>query len=182
MAFRLGGSNGSRQPEAKNKTSAEESKLNAQIADLQRKRDGAFLLVGKRYAELFGGAPAQELAGLLADVRAIDDQIKEREQRRRALRGLVLCERCGAEQDKNAAYCNCCGNRLIPDSAMVCPNCRSVMPEGTVFCTNCGVRLQPDVPAPAAAPAEKPRKCPKCGAVLGDGAQFCTQCGMKVDL
>lgn len=166
------------QTERKSGNNAEENRIAAQIASLQAQQKDVFLQLGKRYAELFADSPAPEMTGFLDTIRSINAQIKECEKQRRALRGLVLCERCGAEQDKNAAFCSCCGNRLIPENAVICPNCRSVLPEGTVFCSNCGTRVQSTEQEQTV--AEEPKTCPKCGAVVGNDEVFCTECGAKI--
>lgn len=135
---------GSSQASRKKAGNTEEEKINAEIQKHQMNVLEEYQRIGEQYFKLFKDDPAPELKQNIESVNAINAQIKECEGQRRALKGLVLCERCGAEQPREAAFCSRCGNRLIPEDAALCPNCGSVIQEGALFCTNCGTKLQDD--------------------------------------
>lgn len=115
-----------------------------ELSSLTERRDHALQELGAQYVDLFGSMPAQELKALTEVVLKLNEQIHECEKRQRLLKGLVLCERCGAEQSKDAAFCSRCGNRLVPEDVLQCPRCRTILPEGTAFCTNCGAKIRLD--------------------------------------
>ncbi|HST87967.1 MAG TPA: adenylate/guanylate cyclase domain-containing protein, partial [Ktedonobacterales bacterium] len=72
----------------------------------------------------------------------------------------MICPHCGAENPRNARFCNNCG-RPLP---RVCANCGTVNPPGARFCNQCGMPLD-SAAAPAATPTPAaPSTVPTAGA------------------
>jgi ribosomal protein L40E len=47
----------------------------------------------------------------------------------------VICDKCKAENAKNAKFCSSCGNSLVERA---CSSCNTLNPYDAKFCTNCG--------------------------------------------
>jgi class 3 adenylate cyclase/tetratricopeptide (TPR) repeat protein len=59
---------------------------------------------------------------------------------------MMLCSRCGTENNQEAKFCHSCGAALGP----ACPACGAAYERGHAFCEECGVQLgSPAAPAPA---------------------------------
>ncbi|MBR0172190.1 MAG: zinc ribbon domain-containing protein [Lachnospiraceae bacterium] len=127
------------------------AKLNSAIADEERTQKNLFLQLGREYfnnhaedAEEALSRTVQDIADSRARVRNLQHEIND-------IRGIRVCEDCGAEV------------RL-----------------GAVYCTACGVRL-PDYVAPAREPGANPDRCIYCGRELNKADRFCPTCGTRID-
>lgn len=78
----------------------------------------------------------------------------------------TACQKCGADNDKNAKKCVSCGTGLL-GSASTCINCSTPITNGSVFCAGCGKPVSESVDS-----------CKRCGYNLGN-QPFCSQCGFK---
>ncbi len=112
----------------------------------------------------------------MKNIREYQDKITE-------LKGLIKCKKCGMNISTNAAFCNYCGTRIVPEtnvasSGRTCPNCGNSVREDQRFCNACGQELsfEPEV-------KESPERnhCVNCGAELEEGALFCFNCGQKAE-
>ncbi|MCD8109577.1 MAG: zinc ribbon domain-containing protein [Clostridiales bacterium] len=164
----------------KTKKTAETVKINAAVSEQEKKIQSIYTNIGKAYFEKYADHPEdedflpyfQEIEGCTEKIREYQDQLAE-------LKGLTKCKHCGMNISVNAAFCNYCGTRIIPEasaahSGKTCPNCGQAVKEDQLFCNMCGQRL--DIVE------ESPRRvCSGCGAELAEGAMFCTNCGRKTE-
>src|SRR5690242_3446391 len=73
----------------------------------------------------------------------------------------MICPHCGAENPRNARFCNNC-RRALP---RVCANCGAENPPGARFCNQCGTPLDTAAATPAAIPIPAaPSPAPTAGA------------------
>ena len=94
----------------------------------------------------------QTIADAQANIKEFEAQIQE-------IKGVVRCEKCGAEVSREAAFCPACGMKM-PEIVS-----EEMVPEETTA---------------QAAEAVVEKKCSNCGTVLGTDALFCSECGTKV--
>ncbi|MCU0861601.1 MAG: SPFH domain-containing protein [Methanomassiliicoccales archaeon] len=85
-------------------------------------------------------------------------------QQTAAAGAVVLCPKCGAQNQPQAKFCLECGSKMAL-STVSCPKCGEKVQEGAKFCPNCGAAMGAK------------RKCASCGAELANGAKFCPECG-----
>ena len=189
----------------KAKNVAETVKLNGMISDEERRISILYQQIGKVYYEAFRENPDQRLEGLVSEINNSISKIAAYGEQVKQLKGVVHCQKCGAEVSFNSAFCNSCGSPMKPAQAappsmpgmpdvFVCSLCGCQLAPDNAFCTNCGNKMDsPAVSAPAqdAGPLEEgpqstafaePEQpvCSECGKVLADGAMFCVYCGKKI--
>ena len=154
------------------------AKLNSSISDEKSKIEGLYSEIGKLYVKLYGEAPADAFAGLVSGIKTAEENIVAYQAQIKDIKGIRVCDKCGADVPTGSAFCSACGNAMpVPEqpAGPVCANCGKAIEEGIKFCTGCGTPVE----APAeAAPAAN--KCPGCGAEVPEGSLFCTSCGTKM--
>jgi len=114
---------------------------------------------------------------------------------------MVLCQRCGKENELGSKFCIFCGGEIREDqkTGKKCPKCSAVNPDDVQYCSTCGSSLlMPTAPlvahpsriertsAPSVAPRTEqtklptgvaPTVCPSCGRENDNDAKFCDACG-----
>jgi len=167
---------------------AEVSKLNGLIAEEDKKIKNLYYQIGKLYVAQCGNNPDPAFAELVAAVIESGRAMKEYKDQINVLKGIRICDKCGADVPKGAAFCNACGNQMpvVPefdtDKFDKCPVCGALVEKGMRFCTTCGQAMgtaAPVAPAAPAAPAE--RICKACGATVEADAAFCCECGARYE-
>lgn len=93
----------------KGKELADIAKLNSAVYDEEKKIDDNYLEIGKLYASLHGENPDVDFAALIAAIHESEGKIVEYKQQIKDIKGVVCCEKCGAEVSSNAAFCSTCG-------------------------------------------------------------------------
>ena len=93
----------------KTKEIADITKINSLIADETKKINENHREIGKLYVSLHGADKESAFAELIAAVRASEAKIAEYRQQLNDIKGVVRCEKCGAEVSANAAFCSSCG-------------------------------------------------------------------------
>lgn len=138
----------------KTKDVSEVAKLNTQISNLKAEAGQKYQALGERYFQLCGDAPPQELAELVADLKALNSKIHDCEKEIQTLKGMIQCPNCGKLLERDAVFCSVCGTPLPkispPDNLTKCENCGAMVKKGTRFCTFCGklmASLQPTTEA-----------------------------------
>lgn len=127
----------------------EVAECDRQLASLASKQQEIYLNIGRVYAEKntvedAKGTPYGEYMEELVRV-AQDTEFYGK--RRLAVQGLRKCEKCGNILVLDSAFCNKCGEKLVPlfqggvSGQKVCSKCGTPYQEGTVFCTSCGNKL-----------------------------------------
>lgn len=81
----------------------------------------------------------------------------------------VACPKCGADNAREAKFCNDCGAKMEAVAQTVpCVKCSAPLQPGTKFCNECGAKQEKLV-------------CSNCKAELNPGTKFCNDCGQKVE-
>ena len=125
----------------KAKEATETAGLNSQINAIDGRLRGLYEQLGRAYYDARGGAATQEMAELVRQIaEAHDEQDALREQIRK-IRGVRVCQSCGAELAAGAAFCPGCGTKVPEIPVRCCPGCGRQVPEEAVFCPGCGQDL-----------------------------------------
>lgn len=143
----------------KTKDFSEINKLNGVISSEEKKINNIYLQLGKEYYTRHRNDSEVCFEQFVSAIKESEAKIEELRQQIQVIKGVVRCEKCGADIANNAAFCSNCG-APAPVKAPVatvagvqCPSCRQIVAEGTKFCTSCGSPL-PSVEAVAETPAE----------------------------
>lgn len=164
---------------------AETSKLNGMISDEEKKIDGNYYQIGKLYAATYRSNPDEAFAGMLAAITESEEKIQQYRMQILQVKGVLLCEKCGAEVAKGVAFCTGCGSPMpktepsVSDTHNKCASCGAMVEKHMRFCTSCGKPMAVPAPQPVPQPATQ-RTCPTCGHVLSPDVAFCTECGTKL--
>ena len=189
----------------KTKDVADIAKINAEISELERTANHLYFQIGKLYVAKHTTDYESDFAGMIASVIESERKIAECRQRIQDIKGVVRCEKCGADIPVGAAFCSYCGAPTPKSTASSntqnlekCASCGAMIPQGTRFCTACGKPMLRDavpaalpdaqeapeqVPSPSAeqAPEAASEKiCPSCGTSNEPDCAFCTECGHKL--
>lgn len=168
----------------KTKDTAESLKLSSAVSDEEKRIQGLYLEIGKRYFELHADSYEAEMEELVLSIKEANTKIAAYNEQIKRLKGIVRCPVCGGEVPYGAPFCASCGSRMVNENTSApaaesnvrrCRQCGLPLAAGAGFCTNCGTPAPLD-PAEAAV-----RRCSRCGNVLADGVMFCTNCGNKVE-
>lgn len=93
----------------KGKELADIARLNSSVSDEERKIDDNYREIGKLYYSLRGENPDVDFAAMIAAIHESEGKIAEYKQQIKDIKGVVCCEKCGAEVSTNAAFCSACG-------------------------------------------------------------------------
>lgn len=93
----------------KGKELADIARINSAISDEERKINDSYCEIGKLYFSLRGENPDVDFAALVAGIHESGNKIAEYRQQIKDIKGVVCCEKCGAEVSSNAAFCSSCG-------------------------------------------------------------------------
>ncbi len=163
----------------KTKDTAETMRLNSAISDEEKRIQGLYLEIGKRYFELHADDYDPQLEEPMLCVKEANTKIAAYTEQLNRIKGLVRCPNCNSDMPIGTPFCAHCGAKL-PEPPPVeepairrCKNCGLPLPEGAGFCTNCGTA------APVVASPDG-NVCPNCGNVVPEGMAFCSLCGTKV--
>lgn len=93
----------------KTKEIAETAKLNSQISDEEKKISDFYLQIGKLYVSLHDENHEADFDELIRSLHESENKVKECRQQIKDIKGVVVCEKCGAEVSNGAAFCSTCG-------------------------------------------------------------------------
>ena len=138
------------------KSMADGARLNALLAEEEKKLGNGYSRLGKQYYEAHRTDPEPCFSEAVAAIRESEARAAELRLQLSLIRGAVRCERCGAENPEQAAYCCGCGAPLtgagaLPEDRVTCGYCGASV-RRLNFCTACGRPLQREE-APAEPPA-----------------------------
>lgn len=131
------------------KNFADVTQLNSVISEAERKITQLKTELGQFYYENHKNDTDVEGANYITAINALKVEIQETRDKINVIKGVVKCEKCGAEIPSGSLFCNSCGNKVeVPvisaaaPAGRVCPNCNSVVAEGNAFCNNCGTKME----------------------------------------
>lgn len=149
-------------------------KANSAIAEKEKELAALYYEIGKQYVVSHRADCDEEFKPLVERVTKTFEYIKSYRERILVLKGVILCEKCGAEIPNNVAFCSNCGTASPAAKPKVkCACCGSFMDDDVKFCTVCGRDMSEPVP--------EPKRCSCCGSIIKDDMAFCTQCGTPAD-
>lgn len=93
----------------KTKEMADIAKLNSAISDEEKRIDNSYLEIGKLYVSLHDAEHEADFDSLIAAIHESEAKVKDYQQQIKDIKGVVKCEKCGAEVPSNAAFCSSCG-------------------------------------------------------------------------
>lgn len=121
------------------------ARINADIAEEEKKMDNNYLQIGKLYVSLHAEDWEKEFDGMITAIRESEHRIKSYHERIQSIRGVVRCERCGAEVANTASFCNSCGaamprrvQAVRTEHVRTCSKCGARIDDDNRFCTVCG--------------------------------------------
>lgn len=88
------------------------AKLNAKIISAERSISENYTLIGKYYYDTYKENPDEEIADAVNSVTASIDTIDEMKDQLLALKGLIKCDKCGANCPIDDTFCGKCGAML----------------------------------------------------------------------
>ena len=137
------------------------AKLNLSILEEEKKINKTYAEIGKLYVEKFADTADESLVELIATVKGAEDKISEYKEQIKEIKGVMVCEKCGAEVAANTAFCTACGNAMpVKESQTEAEQSETQQPE-----------------------AEQSAKkvCAICGVENEATSNFCIACGTKLD-
>lgn len=174
---------------AKTKELADTSKLNSMISEQEKIIANQYFQIGKLYASIHKNNFEDDFAPMIAAITEAEAKISDYKKQVQEIKGIQLCEKCGAEVPDGAAFCSSCGAAMpkiqTPAADYTkCENCGALVKKEMRFCTSCGKPMDCVSAAPAETESQTailPGKvCPNCGAKAEDAVAFCTECGTKL--
>lgn len=150
---------------------SETTRLQSLIAEENQKIEKMYTGIGKLYAAHHRTDYEEIFADMMTSIAQSEDSIAGYKKQILEAKGVIICEKCGAEVSKDAAFCSSCGAPVLdPTKYVKCAHCGAVMEKGMKFCTACGKPLPEQK-------TETKHTCPKCGAEASKDAAFCCICG-----
>lgn len=167
------------------------AKINSLISEEETRINNTYYQIGKLYATLHGNDYEEEFSGMIVTLAESEDKVKSYRQQIQDIKGVVRCQKCGAEVQLGVAFCSSCGTSMpkvqtVDTENMIrCENCGVMIKKGVRFCTSCGKPMNQLIVSEPIIESEieveeKNKVCPNCGHEIESDAAFCTECGTKI--
>ena len=91
---------------------SEVAKLKMQIVEAEKAANDAYAQLGRLYAAAHGSDCEEAFASEMAAAVNAEQTIKTLKAQLHDAKGIIVCEKCGAEVAKDAAFCSTCGAEL----------------------------------------------------------------------
>lgn len=169
----------------KTKEMSDTAKFNSMISEEEKKINNNYYQVGKLYVSIHGTECEEDFKGMIAAIRESETKITEYRRQIQEIKGVLHCEKCGAEVPKGVAFCSSCGTPMPQiegfdtENYEKCGNCGATVAKGMRFCTSCGT---PMVKNDSVEEVSTERFCPSCGKKVDADSAFCAECGTKICL
>lgn len=173
----------------KTKDMTEIARLNTAITEEEKKLKGNYYQVGKLYFAVHTDDFESGFGEMIAAILNSEEKIRTYRQQIQDIKGVLCCEKCGAEVTAGVAFCSACGTpvvRNVPTEATnqtVCSGCGAQLEQDMQFCTTCGkptaeTFLKREF---VATKQQEPvrRVCINCKAEVSEGMAFCSVCGTR---
>lgn len=175
----------------KTKDMADVSKISALISEEEKTINNNYYQIGKLYASMHSTDYGEEFAGMMQAICASEIKIKELRKQVQTIKGVMRCEKCGADVALDSKFCNSCGAEMPKnengEELVKCENCSQMVKKGMRFCTNCGKPMQSVVQkgnseSKIEAVVSADKQCPHCGTSVEGNLNFCTSCGKSMQV
>lgn len=97
----------------KTKQAGSVAKLNAKIVSSEHLISENYALIGKYYYNTYKNNPDAEIAEAVNAVTASIESIEEMKNQILAVKGLIKCDKCGAECPFEDKFCGKCGAEIV---------------------------------------------------------------------
>lgn len=180
----------------KTKEMTDIARINGMISDEEKKVNNNYYQIGKLYVAMHSTDFESDFAGMITAIKESEIKIRDYKQQIQDIKGVVRCEKCGAEVESNVAFCSSCGTPM-PKKEMSanignlikCTGCGAMVDKNMRFCTSCGKPIADITQAVSdmvsvadeLATETVTNKCPNCGLDIDEGLAFCTECGTKLN-
>ncbi len=148
----------------KTKDFTDVAKLNSSISDEEKKINNFYSEIGKLYVSLHAEDCESAFAEAVKGIKEANQKIAEYRKQIQDIKGVVKCEKCGAEVETSSAFCKACGAPVAKETAPVAAPVKETAPAAEA--------------EPAA--AEEFVFCPECGQKVAKTMKFCTSCGKRM--
>ncbi len=129
-----------------------ESRIQTLMAEADAKLDESYLLLGKAYMETHPMDYEEAVSPYARAVLEAEEAKHSLHRKLLALKGVALCEKCGAEVPEKAFFCCFCGQEMehpitdIPVGQARCKCCGAIQQADMRFCMNCGSPMFGEMP------------------------------------
>lgn len=119
----------------------------SKIGDVESVIKDIYCEIGEKYFELHSDDAESDLVNLVNDIKGRKELIKDYRSKINELKGVVVCDKCGAETKNTSTFCIECGNKIkkvsesVPSGQRACDNCNSFIDAGAKFCSVCGYKV-----------------------------------------
>lgn len=122
---------------------ADVTALKSKISDEKKSINDLYIKIGSTYYEKYQESHGdEEMASYCADIQSALSRIEEYQDKIMQINGLKKCTNCGAEIERESAFCSGCGSKVETQSnAKSCSQCGNEVQETDLFCTSCGNKL-----------------------------------------
>lgn len=123
------------------------NKFNSEIKACEKNIAKIYSEMGQKYYEIYSESPVEEMKAFVDEIRANKSRIDELGIQIAGIKGLAICESCGAEIPVDSQFCPNCGMKMekkepeIPEGMKKCPSCGLVVGISSKFCVKCGANL-----------------------------------------
>ena len=140
------------------------AKLNSAISAEEKKLQANYYQLGRLYVTKHGNDFEPSFADLVNAIKESEQNIINYRTQIQDIKGIMRCEKCGAEIPNNVLFCSTCGTPVpvkdpVPNTVR-CTACGQTNSKDTSFCTKCGSPMNVAPVAPTPAPIATPVPAP----------------------
>ena len=123
-------------------------RLTSKISEVEEIIKAIYGEIGEAYFRLHKDDAENDFLEMVDDVKERKQQINDYRDRINEIKGIIICEDCGAEVKNTAAFCTECGCKvkkniaIAPNGFTTCVNCNSFIESSSKFCAVCGHKVQ----------------------------------------
>ncbi len=129
---------------------SELNRLNAELKAYEKKINSLYTEIGKSYFENCSEEyPISVLGALTDELRQNKEAVENINAKIAQVKGVTICDKCGAEIPVDAVFCPVCGQKkelkeaetALPEGMRQCPTCGCLIRDEAKFCVKCGANL-----------------------------------------
>ncbi len=130
------------------KNIADLARLNREISDKEQAIAQLYTAIGRAYYDRHKDDCAAEELQMISEVSALYEEISQRQEAIKKIKGITKCPACGAGVSVESAFCSVCGKQMPlahsygeTPKTKNCPNCHADVDGSNAFCIFCGTKL-----------------------------------------